>query len=102
MESRRQEEIQVQASVLKSLTNSDDPTIMQLVHPDSKISISQELRWILNDFYQQHSRVPSSDELIWIVGVHHGLDPRDMKSFLRNLEKCGNCKRCGLYGRCEK
>lgn len=37
-----------------------------------------EFRDIINDFKYRYKSLPSSDDLIWIAGVHAGKDPRDI------------------------
>ena len=64
-------ETQLQASVLKILSGGDNDIVMKLI---DKISV--ELRAIITDFEKRDGRLPTADEIIWIIGEHHKVDPR--------------------------
>jgi len=65
-------EIKLQASVLKELSGGDEDLVMKLID-----KLSPELRDIINGYKAQDNRLPSADEIIWVVGEHHNLDPHD-------------------------
>lgn len=73
------EETQVQARVLKTLSGGDNNIVMKLID-----KISPEIRAIITDFEQKDHRIPTADEIIWIIGEHHKLDPRYVDNLLKN------------------
>lgn len=75
----RGKETQVQARVLKTLSGGDNEIVMKLID-----KISPEIRAIITDFEQKDSRIPTADEIIWIIGEHHKLDPRYVDNLLKN------------------
>ncbi|MDD3276745.1 MAG: hypothetical protein PHP93_06830 [Kiritimatiellales bacterium] len=64
-------EIQLQACVLNALSGGDNVLVMKLID-----KISPEVRAIITDFEKKGCRLPTPDEIIWIIGEHHKLDPR--------------------------
>lgn len=73
------EETQVQAKVLRTLSGGDNAIVMKLID-----KISPEIRTIIIDFEKQDGRLPTADEIIWIIGEHHKLDPRYVDRLLEN------------------
>ncbi len=72
-------ETQVQAEVLRALSDGDNVIVMKLID-----KISPEVRAIITDFEKQNDRIPTSDEIIWIIGKHHKLDPRYVDRILED------------------
>jgi vesicle coat complex subunit len=64
-------ETQLQASVLRILSGGDNDIVMKLIY-----KLSAELRTIITGFEQRDGRLPTADEIIWIIGEHHKVDPR--------------------------
>jgi hypothetical protein len=73
------EETQVQAKVLRTLSGGDNDIVMKLID-----RISPEVRTIINEFEKQDGRLPTADEIIWIIGEHHKVDPRYVDRLLEN------------------
>jgi len=73
------ETILLQAEVLAILSNRDDAVVMKLID-----RISPEVRAIIRDFKKQKGRLPTADEIIWIIGEHHKLDPRYVDQLLED------------------
>lgn len=67
----RGEETRLQANVLRILSGGDNDIVMKLID-----KISAEVRAIITDFEMQDDRLPTADEIIWIIGEHHKIDPR--------------------------
>jgi hypothetical protein len=65
------EETRLQAAVLTTLSGGDNTIVMQLID-----RISPELRSIITSFEERDHRLPTADEIIWILGEHHRLNPR--------------------------
>jgi hypothetical protein len=72
-------ETQVQAEVLRILSGGDNSIVMKLID-----RVSSEVRTIITEFEKQNGRIPEADEIIWITGEHHKLDPRYVDRLLEN------------------
>ncbi len=72
-------ETQLQAIVLDMLSDGDNVVVMQLID-----KISPEVRDIITGFENKDGRLPTPDEIIWILGEHHKLDPRYVDRLLED------------------
>lgn len=72
-------ETRIQADVLRTLSGGDNAVVMRLID-----KLSPELRAIITDFQKRNGRLPTTDEIIWIVGEHHNLDPRHVARLLED------------------
>ena len=72
-------ETRLQAGVLRELSGGDNTIVMKLID-----KISPELREIITDFETKDGRLPSADEMIWIIGEHHKLDPHYVSRLLED------------------
>lgn len=77
VEFSRAEEMREQAKALAELSHGDDATAMELIG-----KLGGELRSIINEFEAEHGVVPTAEDLIWILGVHHHLDPHNVQALL--------------------
>jgi len=75
----RSEEMRVQAEVLTELSGGDEGTVMSLIN-----NLSPEMREIITGFEQEQNRVPSAQEIIFVLGEHHGFDPHDAQRLLED------------------
>jgi hypothetical protein len=75
----RAAETQLQAIVLGVLSGGDNAIVMQLID-----KISPEVRDIITGFEDKDGRLPTADEVIWILGEHHELDPRYVDRLLKD------------------
>ncbi|MBI9020887.1 MAG: hypothetical protein JEZ10_06510 [Verrucomicrobia bacterium] len=72
-------ETRLQASVLMALSGGDNAVVMMLID-----KISPEVRAIITDFEKRDNRLPTADEIIWILGEHHRLNPRYVDRLLED------------------
>jgi hypothetical protein len=73
-------EIRLQAAVLYELSGGDNPIVIKLID-----KLAPELREIINGFEIKENRLPTADEIIWIVGEHHKLDPHCVNRLLTDI-----------------
>jgi len=72
-------ETRLQALVLRTLSGGDNVLVMKLIE-----KISPEVRSIITDFEKRDGRLPTADEIIWIIGEHHKIDPRYVDRLLED------------------
>jgi hypothetical protein len=72
-------EIRVQTEVLSVLSRGDNNIAMKLIE-----KVSPEIRTIITGFEKKDGRIPTADEIIWIIGEHHKLNPRYVDNLLED------------------